>query len=620
MGWTSSRSVRIAGVVSLVAYVIIHLLAQAFTAGAPMIDRPILAVLAGFFVAFCSYLIVVQKSFSEPSTIRLRELFVFGLLFRIVIWPSVPIQEVDIYRYVWDGAVGVAEVDPYRFSPQEVIETSLHETAADATAQHIPDPNMRRLVAELDQRPGLRSVAEKVHYPFLTTPYPPVSQYVFRISENIAGPDASEQRYLIVHKAIILLFDIVTAIALIFLLGQLGRPRQLFVTWWWCPLVIKEFANSGHLDSIAVALTTIAALLLVMALKRSGATLPTPTTQAADAPAQQSNTYDPSEHWQFGLSVVSCVVLALAVGAKLYPIVLAPIWAVAVFTRFRFRVLIAGTVFCVATLGVCWPMFSQTKLAAIATTDTKAQPEDNQTKFTEHSAQQQRGQTQRDSGIEAFYRYWEMNDLIYMAVVENLKPNATLNESPPAWFVVTPDRWRHDLCELAATRLSRTDFFQSESDDSLYREAPFLMTRFALAIAYLAVMLWLCWRVLKSPDNPQRFLESCFLTLAWLWLLGPVQNPWYWTWVLPFLPFVRNRCWLLVSGLTFAYYLRFWFNIHFEQTNVAPTAYAGTLFFDFVVPWLEFGPFYILLAASAFLRRRKERLAVRVDDASSIVR
>ena len=68
-------------------------------------------------------------------------------------------------------------------------------------------------------------------------------------------------------------------------------------------LVIKEIGNSGHLDALATCLMTFAISLLLSAL-----------TPSSEQPSRQ--------RW---LSVGAAFALALGVGAKLYPVVLAPL-------------------------------------------------------------------------------------------------------------------------------------------------------------------------------------------------------------------------------------------------------------------------------------------------------
>ena len=44
------------------------------------------------------------------------------------------------------------------------------------------------------------------------------------------------------------------------LLALLGRPRQLLLLYAWHPLVIWEFAGSGHVDAIAIGFIALAFL------------------------------------------------------------------------------------------------------------------------------------------------------------------------------------------------------------------------------------------------------------------------------------------------------------------------------------------------------------------------
>jgi len=155
--------------------------------------------------------------------------------------------------------------------------------------------------------------------------------------------------------------------------------------------------------------------------------------------------------------------------------------------------------------------------------------------------------------------------MIFMVIVENLKPEpaAQLNAERPAsrkdWFVVVPESWRAEMTFDSA----------------------FSGTRWITMWTLLAIIVWLIWRWCNTAEDeqPRFFVECAFLMLAWFWFLSPTQNPWYWCWVLPFVPFAKSRVWYLVALVTLLYYLRF----HFEYQGHDITA------FDFVVPFFEFG-------------------------------
>lgn len=57
-----------------------------------------------------------------------------------------------------------------------------------------------------------------------------------------------------------MLFDLGVMYLLICLLKTTGHHPGWVIAYGWCPLVIKECANSGHLDSIAIFLAVVSLL------------------------------------------------------------------------------------------------------------------------------------------------------------------------------------------------------------------------------------------------------------------------------------------------------------------------------------------------------------------------
>lgn len=163
---------------------------------------------------------------ARPSNSTVLVAVAFAVLFRLCILFAPPYLSDDIYRYVWDGRVQAAGVNPYRYIPAA---------------------------------PELAPLRDDVIYPKINrrdwahTIYPPVAQVVFflttRISESVVW-----------MKATMLGFELITIWAVVQLLTLLGRPRQLALLYAWHPLVIWEFAGSGHVDAIAIGFIALAFL------------------------------------------------------------------------------------------------------------------------------------------------------------------------------------------------------------------------------------------------------------------------------------------------------------------------------------------------------------------------
>ncbi len=167
---------------------------------------------------------IVIRARSSNSTLLIA--IAFAIVFRLSILFAPPYLSDDIYRYVWDGRVQAAGINPYRYIP-----------AAPELA-HLRDETIYPKINRKD---------------WAHTIYPPVAQAVFflttRISESVTW-----------MKATMLLFELVTFWAVAQLLALLGRPRQLLLIYAWHPLVVWEFAGSGHVDAISIAFIALAFL------------------------------------------------------------------------------------------------------------------------------------------------------------------------------------------------------------------------------------------------------------------------------------------------------------------------------------------------------------------------
>ncbi|MGE4159353.1 MAG: glycosyltransferase 87 family protein [Planctomycetota bacterium] len=176
-------------------------------------------------------------------------IWVVALGARLLLFTSHPVQEDDFYRYMWDGHVCLQGVNPYRHSPDAVIL----ERMAHSTKVH---PDVVSLVRSLGDSPEAILTLNRINHPHLTTLYPPLLMAVFAAAQFLFPWNLDGLRLML------LLFDVGGHLILWKLVRMLGRPQALWVAYAWCPLVIKEFANSAHADGVVIFFI-LAALLAV---------------------------------------------------------------------------------------------------------------------------------------------------------------------------------------------------------------------------------------------------------------------------------------------------------------------------------------------------------------------
>ncbi|MCH8839843.1 MAG: hypothetical protein IH831_04040 [Planctomycetes bacterium] len=536
---------------STICYVAVYLWSGTFGDATPRDERMTLAVLTALGAAFVLYWLAIVVATRTPPSRLLMGIIVGGAcLFRVVLLPSTPIHEIDIYRYLWDGAVLAEGVSPYRYPPQQVLR------AADQPSDQI-DADLRRLVELRERSASLAHSLKQIHYGQLPSPYPPVSQAVFALSAVLTPDAASPHSRLVLMKGLLVLFDVATLLVVIGLLKEVGMHPGWSVAYAWCPLLMKEFANSGHLDTIAIFFTTLTVWLLV----RTNRTQARPNVPGA---------------------VLVGGVLALAIGAKLYPVVLAPLAAAVWWKRGGVRTAVVGMfATAIVAASVLSPMFR-------SLSDSRDQALPGQANSVEDAA------VVPSAGIRAFLHEWAMNALLFMVVRENLRPQADKPSHEKPWFVVVPDSWSRAVLTLRA-----------EDSPGALKQASFLLARIITGGVFLVLAVWLAWRAAKQEDGRQ-WCRAGMLTLAWFWLLCPTQNPWYWCWVLPLIPFARYRTWYVVGACVLLYYGRFWLVTHCASPPVLGTPYDGANFFDLVVVWLEFAPCLLALAAEWWFARRQD--------------
>jgi len=186
----------------------------------------------GFFVVVVSasgllYLAAVAVVLHGPAQRRLLWIvLVVAAAARLLVLPPAPFLSTDIYRYVWDGRVQGAGINPYRYVPDAPELASLRD------AELFPKINRAK---------------------YAPTVYPPVAQAVFFLVTQVSPT-------VLAMKIAMVSCEAVAIAAVIKLLGLLGLPRERVLIYAWNPLTIWEFGGNGHVDAVAIGFIALALL------------------------------------------------------------------------------------------------------------------------------------------------------------------------------------------------------------------------------------------------------------------------------------------------------------------------------------------------------------------------
>jgi alpha-1,6-mannosyltransferase len=147
-------------------------------------------------------------------------IFFVAILLRAYVLLFDPLLSSDIYRYIWDGRVQAAGINPYRYFP------------ADQALAFLRDAKIFPHINRVDTA---------------ATIYPPVAQFFFlivtRIGENVTT-----------MRLAMLTCEAVTVALVMLFLRRMDQPITRVTAYLWHPLPLWEIANGGHVDALMVAL------------------------------------------------------------------------------------------------------------------------------------------------------------------------------------------------------------------------------------------------------------------------------------------------------------------------------------------------------------------------------
>jgi alpha-1,6-mannosyltransferase len=236
-----------AGIVLEVLFLRIHGLYYLKNHAIAFIELALATGIAYLFALFA----LTQTRATRATTI----LLIFAAIaFRATLWPMEPTLSDDLQRYRWEAKVQAAGWNPYAIAPN------------DLRLAHLRDKYFEIM-------PGRE----------LPAIYPPATELVFRAAwKFFPGPVA--------FKAPFAAADVLVLLVLAWIFREEKDRDFRLVVYAWNPLVIVEFAGSGHNDVLAL-LGIVCGLALV-------------------------------KKWPS----IASVPIALAATAKVFPAVLLPVW------------------------------------------------------------------------------------------------------------------------------------------------------------------------------------------------------------------------------------------------------------------------------------------------------
>jgi alpha-1,6-mannosyltransferase len=163
-----------------------------------------------------------SRVIAHPSR-ALVSILIIGFVMRLIVVVAPPASE-DVYRYVWDGRVQAAGINPYRYLP------------VDPALQTLRDEKIYPMIHRANYAPTI---------------YPPMAQIVYlvatRISETVTF-----------MKFVAVAFEGLAVWAILQLLQSRGLASSRVLLYLWHPLPLWSFAGDGHIDAAAIAFLLLA--------------------------------------------------------------------------------------------------------------------------------------------------------------------------------------------------------------------------------------------------------------------------------------------------------------------------------------------------------------------------
>jgi hypothetical protein len=176
----------------------------------------------GQLVIYLGAISLIERCPANKWTVWI--ILIVALTARLICVAAPPFLSTDVYRYVWDGKVQLAGINPFRYIPADSHLAFLRDGSI--------YPNINR--------------RETAH-----TIYPPGAQGIFLAIARVRATVPF-------MKLSLVGFEALTCFILLKIFRILGLPREQVVLYAWHPLCFWEIASSGHIDAAALTFLTLA--------------------------------------------------------------------------------------------------------------------------------------------------------------------------------------------------------------------------------------------------------------------------------------------------------------------------------------------------------------------------
>ena len=248
-----------------------------------------------------------------------------GIALQVAALAGPPQNSSDLYRYIWDGRVQAAGIDPYLYAPGDAGVARLRNDFlwSPKAGKHAGYPDCVPATTDTsDPGDSMVTGCTKMNRPKVPTVYPPVAEAYFTAIQLAAPADDSTTPVQAAAGG----FAVLTTVLLLAGLRRMGKDPRLAALWAWCPTVALEAGQNGHVDVVGVALTAAALLLLATAQARNrkilggvllGLAIATKVTPVLAVPGVLRRGWRPIGAAAAGAVAIVYVPHVIAVGSKI---------------------------------------------------------------------------------------------------------------------------------------------------------------------------------------------------------------------------------------------------------------------------------------------------------------